>query len=318
MEVILRGVISGNPDLKLLSSAGILKLKKLIVAFLCNNGILRLIRGGGITVKSVVNTCHTVVARAVKNVGAIKLIRRATSLTGVGHYTVCIMVSENVCKLFTLNVSATGASRRCYTVTNGHIVTERLSFRLTTSLALAHLRIGTGSISPVVTDSRAVVVKSTNGTYCSITTRNVTVILMTECGNGIAGIVLATHATMVSGVTGGGAGGLYYGRGGGVSKSRNGSLLSGSNTTAGACDTGSKTGGRTSRSYSLKNHVVKVTESLDNVADDLVSTSGTGRGGAACFRTGRLGYNNHVIVALRLALNVLTSITGVRCGTGRL
>jgi hypothetical protein len=49
-------------------------LKKLIVAFLSDNRILRLIFRGGKAVKSVVNTCHAFVTRAVENVRVIELI----------------------------------------------------------------------------------------------------------------------------------------------------------------------------------------------------------------------------------------------------
>jgi hypothetical protein len=166
-------------------------------------------------------------------------------------------------------------------------VAESLALCFTASLTLTHLGIGTGSLCPIVTDSRAAVVKSAYGANRSIGTGSSTVIV-TESGDLCALIVLTAYGTVICSVTGGGTGGIYNRGGGVMTESGNSSLLGGSNATAGASDTGSKTGFGTGGSYCLKNNIVKMSESRNLVGNIAITAGSTGMSSVTCSFTGSL------------------------------
>ena len=313
-EVIGRGVILGYPDLKLLRSAGILKLKELIVTLLGDHGILRLFLSGAIAVKSVVNTGHSIITASVKNVSVIKLVGGSTVYARISHNAVGVIVGENVSLLFPLGVTATCTGGGSQAAAFGHLVTESLTFSYVTALTLTHLRIGTCSLCPIVTDSSAAVVESANGANRSVIARSRAVVVTERCDL-VALIVLATYVTMVSGIACLGTSGLYNGRSRIVTESGNGSLLGGSNATSGALNTGGKTGLGTSGSNSLKDNVIKMSVSRYLIGNKAVTASSTGMSCITCSITGGLSNNYLVIVAESLPLNGLTGITGLRSGT---
>ena len=180
-------------------------------------------------------------------------------------------------------------------------MTESLTFSYVTALTLTHLRIGTCSLCPIVTDSSAAVVESANGANRSVIARSRAVVVTERCDL-VALIVLATYVTMVSGIACLGTSGLYNGRSRIVTESGNGSLLGGSNATSGALNTGGKTGLGTSGSNSLKDNVIKMSVSRYLIGNKAVTTSSTGMSCITCSITGSLNNNYLLKIIKRLVV----------------